>query len=202
MTQIPATMQVLEQKSWFRKARYELREHGMYVFEKTLKTTFEEEIRYEDFSSRISRWERRQPVLAILTIAMAVLGMAGVVLQGVEWLAFCLAAVLVLVFVIHFRRKNLVRIHLQSGLAVGIDADIPDEPAVDRFVNNFKDVKRDYLVAKYGSVDRDLPIEPQLNQLVWLRNEEYIDEQTLQELKNKLLGKQQESRIGFHRKED
>jgi hypothetical protein len=200
--QIKTPIQVLDQRKWFKKARYEVRESGLYVYEKTLKTTYEEQFRYEDVSNRISRIEQRQPWLMALNLLSSMLAINFLFSGKLEWAALFIAITLVLFFVIHLSSSHLILIYLHSGLVVKIEAKVPDSESVERFIEAFVKEKRQYLVAKYAHVDRDLPIEPQLNQLVWLRNEEYIDEHTLHELKNKLLGKHQESKIGFHRKEE
>lgn len=196
------TMQLLNQNRWFKKARYEVSESGLFVFEKNLKSTYEEKFRFEEISNRISRIERRQPWLMALNLLSTILAIKFLFAGELEEAALCIAIILVLFFVIHLSSSQLILIYLQSGLVVKIDSSIPDNETVERFMDDFVNEKRRYMVAKYASVDRDLPIEPQLNQLVWLRNEDYIDEATLNELKNKLLGKHQEGKIGFHRKEE
>jgi hypothetical protein len=195
------TMKLLNQNRWLKKARYEVSESGLIVFEKTLKSTYEEQIRFEDISNRISRIERRQPWLMALNLLATILAIKFLFAGELEWAALCIAIILVLFFVIHLSSSQLILIYLQSGLVVKIDSSIPDNETVERFIDDFVNEKRRYMVAKYASVDRDLPIEPQLNQLVWLRNEDYIDEKTLTELKNKLLGKEKENKIGFFRQD-
>ncbi len=195
------TMKLLNQNRWLKKARYEVSESGLFVFEKNLKSTYEEKIRFEDISNRISRIERRQPWLMALNLLATILAIKFLFAGELEWAALCIAIILVLFFVIHLSSSQLILIYLQSGLVVKIDSSIPDNETVERFIDDFVNEKRRYMVAKYASVDRDLPIEPQLNQLVWLRNEDYIDEKTLTELKNKLLGKEKENKIGFFRQD-
>ena len=109
---------------------------------------------------------------------------------------------LVLAMIIRERARPLVQIFLRSDFAIQIEAENPDKETVDKFLQALESEKRKYVINKYGNVDKDLPIEPQLDQLIWLRNEDYIDDQTLVELKNKLLGKQKDAKIGFMRKEE
>lgn len=54
-----------------------------------------------------------------------------------------------------------------------------------------------FLLTKYGKIDKSLPIENQLNNLEYLRNREIISEEVFESLKNKLLGRDNKSSIGF-----
>jgi hypothetical protein len=192
----------LTQQRRFRKDYYEVRDTGFFVAQHSGKTVFEEEIRYEDISNRVNRIERRQPILVVAAVLFFLLAIAAV-LFNFFWLAgLAMLLALVLAMIIRERARPLVQIFLRSDFAIQIEAENPDKETVDKFLQALESEKRKYVINKYGNVDKDLPIEPQLDQLIWLRNEDYIDDQTLVELKNKLLGKQKDAKIGFMRKEE
>ncbi len=192
----------LTQQRRFRKDYYEVRDTGFFVAQHSGKTVFEEEIRYEDISNRVNRIERRQPILLVAAVLFFMLAIAAVFFKFF-WLAgLAMLLALVLAMIIRERARPLVQIFLRSDFAIQIEAENPDKETVDKFLQALESEKRKYVINKYGNVDKDLPIEPQLDQLIWLRNEDYIDEQTLVELKNKLLGKQKDAKIGFMRKEE
>lgn len=192
----------LTQQRRFRKNYYEVRDTGFFVAQHSGKTVFEEEIRYEDISNRVNRIERRQPILVIVAVLFFLLAIATIFLNFF-WLAgLAMLLALVLAMIIRERARPLVQIFLRSDFAIQIEAENPDKETVDQFLQALESEKRKYVINKYGNVDKDLPIEPQLDQLIWLRNEDYIDEQTLDELKNKLLGKQKDAKIGFMRGEE
>ena len=44
------------------------------------------------------------------------------------------------------------------------------------------------MLEKYGKIDKNLPIEPQLENLYFLRNREIISNSEFEELKSKLYG--------------
>lgn len=163
---------------------------------------FEEEIRYEDISNRVNRIERRQPIWVVAAVVCFLLAIAAVSLKffWLGGLGILLTSGLALI--IRERTKPLVQIFLRSDFAIQIEAENPDKETVDKFLHVLDLEKRKYVINKYGNVDKDLPIEPQLDQLIWLRNEDYIDDQKLEELKNKLLGKQKDAKIGFMRREE
>jgi hypothetical protein len=192
----------LTQQRRFRKDYYEVRDTGFFVAQHSGKTVFEEEIRYEDISNRVNRIERRQPILLVAAVLFFLLAIAAVFFKFF-WLAgLAMLLALVLAMIIRERARPLVQIFLRSDFAIQIEAENPDKETVDKFLQALEIEKRKYVINKYGNVDKDLPIEPQLDRLIWLRNEDYIDEQTLVELKNKLLGKQKDAKIGFMRKEE
>jgi hypothetical protein len=192
----------LTQQRRFRKDYYEVRDTGFFVAQHSGKTVFEEEIRYEDISNRVNRIERRQPILVVAAVLFFLLAIAAVFFNFF-WLAgLAMLLALVLAMIIRERARPLVQIFLRSDFAIQIEAENPDKETVDKFLQALESEKRKYVINKYGNVDKDLPIEPQLDQLIWLRNEDYIDDQTLVELKNKLLGKQKDAKIGFMRKEE
>jgi len=192
----------LTQKRLFRKSYYDVRDTGFFVAQHGGKMAFEEEFRFEDISNRINRIEPRQPYLVALAVLMLPLAVLFVIL-AYPWLAISSIALAgVLVFVIHERTRPLVQIFHRLDFAIQLEAENPDRETVDNFLHTLESEKRKYVIHKYGHVDKDLPIEPQLDQLVWLRNEDYIDEETLNELKDKLLGKHKDAKIGFMRRDE
>lgn len=192
----------LTQQRRFRKDYYEVRDTGFFVAQHSGKTVFEEEIRYEDISNRVNRIERRQPILLVAAVLFFLLAIAAVFFKFFWLTGLAILLTLVLAMIIRERARPLVQIFLRSDFAIQIEAENPDKETVDKFLQALEIEKRKYVINKYGNVDKDLPIEPQLDRLIWLRNEDYIDEQTLVELKNKLLGKQKDAKIGFMRKEE
>lgn len=192
----------LNQKRLLRKAYFEIRETGFYVSLKDAKLSYEEEYKYEDFANRVNRIERKQPLLVALAVLSSLISISALFSGSLELAAAGISVLLIVSLIVKVRSGELVQLYLRTGHVIQIDAGIPDEQTVNRFIWAFEAEKRKQLIGKYGHVDRDLPIELQLNQLVWLRNEDYIDEKTLNELKNKLLGKEPDARIGFHRREE
>lgn len=55
----------------------------------------------------------------------------------------------------------------------------------------------DFLLKKYSKIDKDLPIDNQLQNLILLRDRELLTEEKFEYLKNQLLGKDNKSSIGY-----
>jgi hypothetical protein len=65
------------------------------------------------------------------------------------------------------------------------------------FSNQIIDSANDYLLRKYSKIDKDLPVESQIQNLIFLRDRELLSEEKFEQLKNQLLGKENKSNIGY-----
>lgn len=74
-----------------------------------------------------------------------------------------------------------------------------NKSSVTQFADELIAAANQFLLAKYSKIDRMLPIDPQINQLQFLRNREVISEETYEQLKDQLLGKEIKKEIGFTR---
>ena len=75
---------------------------------------------------------------------------------------------------------------------------IPSEVDVDAFLAELTNAINKHLKRKYASVDRLLPIEQQLYNLIYLKDRGVISEAEFEELKGKLVGiSSPENQIGF-----
>ncbi len=72
----------------------------------------------------------------------------------------------------------------------------PNDKEVDAFVQTTIETANKYLKQKYGKIDRLLPIEPQLNSILWLKNKNIITETEFDELKTRLVG-EENAKNGF-----
>lgn len=73
-----------------------------------------------------------------------------------------------------------------------------NEVEAREFADQITEHTKKYLIGKYARVDRDLPRDGQIENLVALRHREIIDEEEFIRLKNILLDKESERRIGFN----
>jgi len=63
----------------------------------------------------------------------------------------------------------------------------------DKVINSVND----YLLRKYSKIDKDLPIDYQINNLIFLRDRDLLSDEKFEQLKNQLLGKDQKLNIGY-----
>lgn len=71
-----------------------------------------------------------------------------------------------------------------------------DRPEVHSFLKELKAVTEHFLKARYSKVDRDLPIDNQLQNLIYLKERSIVSDKEFESLKNQLLGHKPES-AGF-----
>jgi len=88
-------------------------------------------------------------------------------------------------------------LYLTSGHFLVFIRNKPDEYSVDQFIKELQLTIKNYLIKKYGTVDKDLPIEGQLNNLMWLKNSGHLSEEEFNERKDKLLKYRSDQKIGF-----
>lgn len=97
-------------------------------------------------------------------------------------------------------RKKVVTITTFGENNVELYFNNQNKREVVEYANSIIEAADTYLLKKLSKVDRSLPIEPQLENLQYLLNREIISEESFETLKNKLLGKDYESSIGFGQK--
>ncbi|MBX3255353.1 MAG: hypothetical protein KF862_14525 [Chitinophagaceae bacterium] len=94
-------------------------------------------------------------------------------------------------------RKKTVTIPTYSGDGIILYFNNKTQKEVVEFSNKIIEASNNYLMEKYGKIDRALPVEQQINNLQFLRNREIITENHYETLKNELLGRESKSAIGF-----
>ncbi len=102
-----------------------------------------------------------------------------------------------LVFVFFIIAAILSRRHLlfistfNSGLIELYDEN-PSRIEVEEFLTELKNETSKFLKDRYATIDRDLPIDNQLQNLSWLKNRKILTETEYEELKSKLTGNRNE----------
>jgi hypothetical protein len=72
-----------------------------------------------------------------------------------------------------------------------------NEQEVREFADGIIEKTKEFLISKYANVDKDLPRESQLENLISLKDRSIITEREFERLKNMLLDKDPEKKIGF-----
>lgn len=85
-----------------------------------------------------------------------------------------------------FSRKNYIYL---TGGRVNLEffENKPDSEEVTIFINDLIDLRKQFLKKKYTKIDVDLPIEPQLSSIKYLKDSKIISEDEFNHLKNKLV---------------
>ncbi len=94
-------------------------------------------------------------------------------------------------------RKKVVTIITYAGKNIELYFTNSNKDEVIDFANQIIQAINEFFLNKFSKIDRGLPIEPQLEQIQFLRNKEIITEQHYETLKNQLLGRENAVSIGF-----
>jgi hypothetical protein len=90
---------------------------------------------------------------------------------------------------------TLTTIYDQHGLELTFNKN--NEIEVRAFADRIIEKTKEFLIAKYAKVDKDLPRDSQLENIISLKDRSIITEIEFERLKNILVGKDTENRIGF-----
>ncbi len=189
--------QKLIQKKGFTTSSYELKKDGLFITRNSPSNSIEEEISYEEITNKVVRETSRQTFYIFITILFAI-GSLLPLFDG-SIVGFIVFLIISIVFIILFRTsiKKTVHLYLNSNKVITIFANVPDTKTVDDFLDLLNKTVKAYLIKKFVPLDKDLPIEPQLNSLKWLWDNNYIDEQQFKDYKAELLNKKDKTEIGF-----
>ena len=135
----------------------------------------------------------------LLVIGMFVFFIGLFFLSGsiIEMTAICTVISLSLVVAALIDRKKVITISANQGENITLYFTGKNKEEVIDFAEQIFKAANTFLLNKYGKIDRELPIEPQLDNIQFLRNREVISEDEYSVLKNQLLGRENKSYIGF-----
>ena len=108
---------------------------------------------------------------------------------------FLLAA---LAGVIYGLNQIRVRVHIYSntGVTISFFHNKPNKSIVDQFIQKLKGEQKKLFLNRYGSYDYLLPLQDQINNLVWLRNNSFLSHDEYEE-KRKMFTNSNEKKIGY-----
>jgi len=83
-----------------------------------------------------------------------------------------------------------------SGAIMDFIYNIPSQQEVDEFINTLKATQKKLFLSRYGNYDPLLPIQDQINNLLWLRNNNFLTHEEYEE-RRKAFVNNNEKRIGY-----
>lgn len=114
-----------------------------------------------------------------------------------ELTAIFLSIGVIFVLTAFINRKKTVTIATYTGDEITLYFNNKNKEDVVEFSDKIIEASNNYLMKKYGKIDRALPVEQQIDNLQFLRNREIITENHYEALKDELLGREGKSAIGF-----
>jgi hypothetical protein len=91
-----------------------------------------------------------------------------------------------------------VRVHIHSniGATVSFFHNKPTKQLVDEFIQNLKDEQKKLFLNRFGTYDNLLPLPDQINNLTWLRNNNFLSHEEYEE-KRKSFMRGNDKKIGY-----
>lgn len=195
----------LKQRKLLITKEFTFKESGINIKVKNLTSSQEVEIPFEEINlKKIIKQSKTDGLITVVCAFFGVIFLLGIILKisgkdDITWSTILLFLVFTILsgLITYVNYKRLILIPTANNGHFEILDGNPTKEITDRFINNLTLKTNSYLKNKYGQVDKDLPIDPQLTNLMWLKERNILKEEEFIELKNKLLGKRDNNSIGF-----
>jgi hypothetical protein len=188
-----------ETQGLFNKLKIDIIENKILVYKKSIFNYVEYDVSFENIDTK--KKVKKEFNQGIMTIALfgfsfgVIFAMAG----NAEILAilFLISGIMFVIGLITQRKYIQINTFTEGTLELKFTN--KSEQEVREFADKIINTTNKYLVEKYSKVDKDLPIENQIDNLNFLKNKDLIDDKKFEELKNILIGrKSDEKTIGFN----
>ena len=166
----------------FNRKWFTLTEQGMQVKQKSLFSSGEYFVDYENIGSKIIKtkagkkgWLIATASLLSLSLLLFILRMAGEDIgRGAELFYLLIGIICFLVYFISFKSTFYLA---QSGNTNAIEflANRPTKEKLELFIEQLKSKQKEVLLEKYGNLNRNLSYETQYQNLTWLRDNNVLN---------------------------
>jgi len=191
----------LYQTDYITTREFELGAKELMCKEKNISSSLELTIPYEyiDVNQLFKRSVLPSSVPWIAGIlGMIFIGFIRTSMNGSESLVLIIVGGIILWRVTLLFKRNEILIPTGKGELI-IWEDTPDKNAVSEFIVELTFRIKDLYIKKYGTYDKDLPIDTQLSNIMFLKEKEVITDEEFDEMKNRIIGKTNSTNnpIGF-----
>ena len=187
----------IETQRFFRKNSVELFNNKFVVAKKSPFEFSEFELSYEQIENK--KTIETKVNFGLLTIASfaGIVGFLYLFGNASEMSLVFFSITFFLILIAFVTQKKIVIIKSVTGQNIELYFTEKNKNEVVEFAEKIIDSANAYLLAKYSRLDKDLPIDNQLHNLIFLRDRELLSEERFELLKNQLLGKENKSSIGY-----
>ncbi len=190
-------MNLINKRLWF-KQYFELLPSSVKVRKESLFELAEFEISYENIHNKKIIQVSINHKLLYLSFIMEVIGTILLILDFKTeiWIgAILLGAVLFAVsLLIRIRRILVPSI---DGNDISLFFNRKNKDQVMEFAEKIISHANNFLLQKFGKIDRYMPMDSQLNNIIFLRDREVISESEFEDLKKQLFGRDDKDSLGF-----
>ncbi len=194
------TRMIFSNRRYFTKQTFEIRNSSLALDKKNLFEQIEYEIPFDIIHNKMKIQTVINNNLIFTGIFIFVFGLLFIFGTKDE-LTFIFASLgLMCILIAFINRKRVITISTYDGNGIELYFTKSNKQAVVHFAKDIIKASDNYLHKKFTKIDRSLPIEPQIENLQFLLNREIISEESFQDLKNQLYGKDNLTAIGFGQK--
>jgi|WetSurMetagenome_2_1015567.scaffolds.fasta_scaffold57161_3 hypothetical protein len=195
----------LHQRKLFTTKDFTINDSGLHIRSKTISTLYEVEIPFEEINvKKIITKKKSEIFLLVISAFFALIFLVNLLMKlfgdpDVKWVTILIVFIVTSFcgIVTFFVRVHSYYIPTTNNGLLEIYVGKPSIVDTDKFLIDLKQCINQFLKNKYSRIDKDLPSDVQLSNLIWLRDRDILDEQEFETLKFKLLGKNMNSTIGF-----
>lgn len=189
-------------KSFFKTQEIRITQNGVDVKLKSFFDYYEYKVDFDQFTTKkIIKKEANSALLffifsfSLVTIMSFISTLINVE-KGFGWAIILLIITLLIVLVTILTKKRIVILTTQYGHnELEIKFTRLNEKEIREFADKIIQKTKDYLIMKYAKVDKDLPREGQLENIISLKGRNIISDLEFEKLKNIVLDK--EKKVGF-----
>lgn len=196
---------VLRQRRLFLTKRFEIKENALHVESSDLFNFAEWSYSFEVIKPKIVR-KKTVHWLTAVPVVICILGLVVTItdrlinnINNTEDILCYLIGLLVFLPLTILLYENVYSLVLATNTTLNFYAELPDNESVKRFLDELRSKQKAYLISRYATLDPYLSHEQISNNLIWLRDKEFITEKELGDLRQELLTRQNTiQHIGFN----
>ncbi len=185
----------LSQRKLFLHREFTLNKESLNIKSRDLTSSEEFNIPYEEIdTSKIISRKQTDNIMLIITLIFGLFFMINILnpenykgegLLGVA--IFLFVATLISGLITYIKSKNSILIPTMNNRYLEIFKGKPNSEQFDKFIKELSNEINSYLLQKYGTIDLDMPTEPQLMNLSWLKERKIITANEFEDLKSRLI---------------
>ena len=188
----------IEIKGFLKSLRISILDNKLRVVKKTIFKYMEYDIPLENIEYNKTVKKEINRDLIFLSLITFLVGVVFNMADGdIIFAVFSVLSVILLVIGLS-TKKRTITIDTHSGAPIILGFRKVNEKIIRDFADLLIEKSKHYVIKKFSKVDKDLPVENQLLNIEYLRNNDLIDDSKFEELKNIILNKKASNKtIGF-----
>jgi hypothetical protein len=187
----------IETRRFFKKNSVRLLTNRLIVKKTSPFETSEFELSYEQIENKKEIETKVNFGLLVISSLAAIVGFLYLFGSKSEMTIVFFIISIVLLFIAFATKLKVVVIKAYNGQNIELYFANKNKDEVIIFAEKLIDSANNYLLSKYTKIDRDLPIDNQIQMLIVLRDKELLSEDKFEQLKNQLLGRENKTGIGY-----